>query len=123
MFHDTLHYEIRIIDIQSFRNHYLPLIIEADQRWKKTYIPWSEDLEDALDWMFGESLERIFNCRCTNHLKFSEYGKSLIKELQCFEFDLGPHIKQTGLLDKPIKPKSIKFVNAGSILMIFVLYP
>ncbi len=118
---DSSSYDIRLLELQSFRNIYVRLIHKEIALWNKTHIPWIEDTEGALEWLVKECASRLMQCRIHQHYQ-NDLGRYL--------FDLFPDI----LLDmqNPLSPlieiqkrrsvRHMKIMVVGNILVAAMLY-
>lgn len=116
----TSDYEIRMLDIQSFINVYTPLILEEYHKCMISFVPWTEDIESAFEWMISESIQNEFNCRVINHFK-SDLGLYILDHITSFSIDFKALVSQIRYSTGSYKPKHIKTMVVGSILIVALL--
>ena len=114
-------YEIRMVDIQGLRNVYLPEIVTELGKLNYQYVPWSDEIDFIFEWMIGESLGKYFFCKIHRH-EHDDLAKTIYQTFKDFPYELFPYLDAFNLGKRKECVRHVKFVVAGSLMLIFIQY-
>lgn len=119
---ETARYDVRILELQSIRHYYMPLMQNTYTHfWGDKATVWLDELEGGFEWVVQEAISQILKCRVENHLSY-DFGKCLLQSFPDFIKDLRPHIEVARFLEYGRPIQHAKVMVLGNVLIVGVIY-